>query len=150
MIVYVAAVFVVFVAALIGWLIVSSVTVPLREAVAVARRVASGDLTSRIEPKGRDEPAQLLAALRDMNDNLGRMVNEIRSGAESIAVGAGQVAAGNQSLASRTEEHASSLEETASTLEEFATAVKQNAEHAKQASQFAASASDTAQKGGTW
>jgi len=35
---------------------------PLREAVAVARRVASGDLTSRIEPKGRDEPAELLAA----------------------------------------------------------------------------------------
>ena len=148
MIVYVAAVFVVLVAALIGWLIVTSVTVPLREAVAVARRVASGDLTSRIEPKGRDEPAELLAAIRDMNDSLGRMVNQIRSGAESIAVGAGQVAAGNQSLASRTEEHASSLEETASTLEEFATTVKQNAEHAKQASQFAASASATAQKGG--
>ena len=148
MVVYVAAVFVVLAAALIGWLIVTSVTVPLREAVAVARRVASGDLTSRIEPKGRDEPAELLAAIRDMNDNLGRMVSQIRSGAESIAVGAGQVAAGNQSLASRTEEHASSLEETASTLEEFATAVKQNAEHAKQASQFAASASATAQKGG--
>ncbi|MBL0142063.1 MAG: MCP four helix bundle domain-containing protein [Betaproteobacteria bacterium] len=148
MIVYVAAVFVVLVAALIGWLIVSSVTAPLREAVAVARRVASGDLTSRIEPKGRDEPAELLAALRDMNDSLGRMVNQIRSGAESIAVGAAQVAAGNQSLASRTEEHASSLEETASTLEEFATTVKQNAEHAKQASQFAASASATAQEGG--
>ena len=148
MITYVAAVFVVLAAALIGWLIVTSVTVPLREAVAVARRVASGDLTSRIEPKGRDEPAELLAALRDMNVSLGRMVNEIRSGAESIAVGAGQVAAGNQSLAGRTEEHASSLEETASTLEEFATTVKQNAEHAKHASEFAASASATAQKGG--
>jgi methyl-accepting chemotaxis protein len=148
LIVYVAAVFVVLAAALVGWLIVTSVTIPLREAVAVARRVASGDLTTRIEPKGRDEPAELLEALRDMNANLGRMVNQIRSGAESIAVGASQVAAGNQSLASRTEEHASSLEETASTLEEFATAVKQNAEHAKQASQFAASASATAQKGG--
>jgi methyl-accepting chemotaxis protein len=148
MVVYIVAALVVVVAALIGWLIVTSVTVPLGEAVAVARRVASGDLTSRIEPTGRDEPAELLAALREMNDNLGRMVNQIRAGAESIAVGAGQVAAGNQSLASRTEEHASSLEETASTLEEFATNVKQNAEHAKQASQFAASASATAQKGG--
>ena len=83
-----------------------------------------------------------------MNDSLGRMVTQIRSGAESIAVGAGQVAAGNQSLSSRTEQHASSLEETASTLEEFATTVKQNAEDAKQASALAASASTTAQKGG--
>jgi methyl-accepting chemotaxis protein len=132
----------------LAWRVTRSITVPLHEAVTVAKRVSSGDLTSRIEPKGRDEAAELLAALRDMNDGLAGMVTQIRSGAESIAVGAGQVAAGNQQLSSRTEEHASSLEETASTLEEFTTTVKQNAERAGQASQLAASASVTAQKGG--
>ena len=125
-----------------------SITKPLGESLAVAQRVASGDLTSRITVSGRDEAAELQKALRDMNDGLGRMVAQIRAGAESIAVGAGQVAAGNQQLSSRTEEHASSLEETASTLEEFTTTVRQNAEHAKQASQLAGSASATAQKGG--
>ncbi|MBC8022328.1 MAG: MCP four helix bundle domain-containing protein, partial [Burkholderiales bacterium] len=133
---------------LIAWTTTRSITGPLRESVAVAKRVASGDLTSRIAPTGRDEAADLLHALHDMNQGLGRMVSQIRSGAESIAVGAGQVAAGNQQLSSRTEEHASSLEETASTLEEFTTTVKQNAEHARQASQLAGSASATAEKGG--
>jgi methyl-accepting chemotaxis protein len=135
-------------AILIAWATTRSITGPLRESVAVARRVAAGDLTSRIDPTGRDETADLLFALRDMNDGLGRMVSQIRTGAESIAVGAGQVAAGNQQLSSRTEEHASSLEETASTLEEFTTTVKQNAEHARNASQLAGSASATAEKGG--
>src|SRR5688500_17354601 len=135
-------------AVLLAWAITRSITGPLGEAVQVTRRVASGDLTSRIEVSGRDEAAELLSALREMNDGLGRMVTQIRSGAESIAVGAGQVAAGNQQLSSRTEEHASSLEETASTLEEFTTTVRQNAEHAKQASQLAGTASTTAQKGG--
>ena len=146
--VYIVEVVVLLLAALVAWAITRSITGPLRESVAVARRVASGDLTSRIQSEGSDEAAELLSALREMNDGLGRMVTQIRTGAESIAVGAGQVAAGNQQLSSRTEEHASSLEETASTLEEFTTTVRQNADHAKQASTLAGSASATAQKGG--
>lgn len=146
--VYIVNVLALLMAVIVAWAITRSIAGPLGESVMVAKRVASGDLTSRIEAEGRDEAAELLRALRDMNEGLGRMVTQIRSGAESIAVGAGQVAAGNQSLSSRTEEHASSLEETASTLEEFTTTVKQNAERAGQASQLAASASVTAQKGG--
>jgi methyl-accepting chemotaxis protein len=146
--IYIVDIIVLLLAVLLAWTITRSITGPLREAVAVAKRVASGDLTSRIRSSGSDEAAELLGALRDMNDGLGRMVAQIRNGAESIAVGAGEVAAGNQQLSSRTEEHASSLEETASTLEEFTTTVRQNAEHARQASTLAGSASATAQKGG--
>ena len=148
MTIYAVEAVVLVLAVLVAWAITRSIVVPMRDAVAVARRVAAGDLTSKIEDAGRDEAAELLAALRDMNQGLSQIVNHIRAGAESIAVGAGQVAAGNQQLSSRTEEHASSLEETASTLEEFTTTVRQNAEHAKQASALAGSASSTAQKGG--
>ena len=146
--VYIVEAIVLLLAVLVAWTTTRSITGPLKEALVVARRVAAGDLTSRIEVEGRDESADLLRALREMNDGLGHMVAKIRTGAESIAVGAGQVAAGNQQLSSRTEEHASSLEETASTIEEFTTTVRQNAEHAKQASQLAANASATAEKGG--
>jgi methyl-accepting chemotaxis protein len=146
---YVVEAIVLLLGVLVAWTTTRSITGPLREALGVARRVAAGDLSSRIDVTGRDEAADLLRALRDMNDGLGQMVSRIRTGAESIVVGAGQVAAGNQQLSSRTEEHASSLEETASTLEEFTTTVRQNAEHAKQASQLAASASATAERGGT-
>ena len=145
---YIVDVIVLALAVLIAWTTTRSITGPLRDSVAVAKRVAAGDLTSRIVLSGRDEATDLLHALRDMNDGLGRMVEQIRTGAESIAVGANQVAAGNQQLSSRTEEHASSLEETASTLEEFTTTVKQNADHARSASQLAGSAAATAEKGG--
>jgi methyl-accepting chemotaxis protein len=131
-----------------AWQLTRSISVPIGEAVRVARRVASGDLTSNVSVEGADEAAELLAALRDMNDGLGGMVTRIRTGAEAIAVGAGEVASGNQQLSSRTEEHASSLEETASTLEEFTNTVRQNAEHAQQASALAGSASSTAERGG--
>ncbi len=136
------------VAVAFAWALTRSISVPLRDSVAVARRVAAGDLTSRIVVQGRDEAAELLTALREMNQGLGGIVMQIRGGAQSIAVGASQVAAGNQQLSSRTEEHASSIEETASTLEEFTTTVRQNAEHAKQASALAGTASATAERGG--
>jgi len=147
-VVYAFQAVVVILAILLAWATTRSITGPLSRSVDVAKRVAAGDLTSRIEVEGRDEAAELLTALRDMNRGLGEIVTQIRTGAESIAVGAGQVAAGNQQLASRTEEHASSLEETASTLEEFTSTVRQNAEHAKTASTLAGSASATAEKGG--
>ena len=147
-IVYAVQAIVLALAALVAWAITRSITQPMRFAVEVANRVASGDLKSRIDVEGSDEAAALLKALRAMNQGLASMVTHIRSGAESIAVGAGQVAAGNQQLSSRTEEHASSLEETASTLEEFTTTVRQNAEHANKASALAGTASSTAERGG--
>jgi methyl-accepting chemotaxis protein len=55
---------------------------PLNEAVEIARRVADGDLTARIEAKSRDETGQLLQALRNMNDSLAKTVSQVRAGTE--------------------------------------------------------------------
>jgi methyl-accepting chemotaxis protein len=128
--------------------ITRSITGPLRQAVDVARTVATGDLSTRIEVHSADETGQLLQALRDMNAALVNIVGEVRSGTETIASASQQIASGNADLSSRTEEQASSLEETASSMEELTSTVKQNADNARQANQFAVSASEVAEKGG--
>ena len=128
--------------------ITRSITRPLRQAVDVARTVATGDLGTRIEVHSTDETGQLLQALRDMNEALVGIVGEVRSGTETIASASQQIASGNADLSSRTEEQASSLEETASSMEELTSTVKQNADNARQANQFAVSASEVAEKGG--
>ena len=128
--------------------ITASITRPLNEAVAVAKRVADGDLTTRIEAKTKDETGQLLQALKDMNDSLGRTVSQVRVATDSIATASGEIASGNADLSSRTESQASSLEETASSMEELTSTVKQNADNARQANQLVVSASDVAVKGG--
>jgi len=135
-------------ASLIALFISRSITRPLNEALKVAQTVAAGDLTSRIVVNGRDETGQLLQALKEMNDNLVKMVGQIRTGSDTIATASAQIASGNLDLSSRTEEQASSLEETASSMEELTSTVKQNAENAKQANQLAITASEVAVKGG--
>ncbi len=133
---------------LIAWFITRSITQPMNQAVKVARTVAGGDLTSRIDVNSTDETGQLLQALKDMNGSLVRIVGEVRTGTETIATASSQIAAGNLDLSSRTEQQASSLEETASSMEELTSTVKQNADNARQANQLAVSASDVALKGG--
>ncbi len=129
-------------------LIVRSVARPVKNAIEIARLVTDGDLTQHIEVTSGDEVGQLLQALKDMNESLGRIIGEVRDTTESITAASKEIAQGNSDLSQRTEQQASSLEETASSMEELTTTVKQNAENAKQANQLSMSASDTAVKGG--
>jgi methyl-accepting chemotaxis protein len=129
-------------------LITRSIAHPIREAVKVAQRVAQGDLTADIDASGKDETGQLLRALKTMNDNLLKIVSEVRTSANAIASASSEIATGNLDLSGRTESQASSLEETASAMEELTSTVRQNSDNGQQANQLAASASDIAVKGG--
>ncbi|MDR6394611.1 methyl-accepting chemotaxis protein [Herbaspirillum seropedicae] len=130
-------------------LITRSITRPLNEAVGVATAVASGDLTVQIAATSRDETGALLSSLKTMNENLHRIVTEVRVGSDTIVTASGQIATGNLDLSARTEQQAGALEETASAMEELTSTVKQNADNARQANTLAASASQVAVQGGS-
>ncbi len=125
-----------------------SITVPLAGAVAVAQKVAAGELTSHVQVEGQDETSELLQALKDMNESLAKTVGDVRTGTEMISTASQEIASGNADLSARTEAQASSLEETASSMEELTSTVKQNADNARQANQLAVTASSVAEKGG--
>jgi methyl-accepting chemotaxis protein len=126
-----------------------SIVRPLKQAARSARFIADGDLSQPIDSVGRDEAAELLQALKNMQTNLAVLVGNVRQGSDTIATASSQIASGNQDLSSRTEEQASSLEETAASMEELTSTVKQNADNARQANQLAVSASSVAVRGGS-
>jgi methyl-accepting chemotaxis protein len=121
---------------------------PLVNAVQIAQTVAAGNLTSKIDVSTTDETGQLLAALKEMNDNLQNIVGQVRTGTDVIATAASEIATGNLDLSARTEQQASSLEETASSMEEMTSTVKQNSDNARRANELAHSASGIALQGG--
>ena len=125
-----------------------SITRPIAEAVAVAKAVADGDLSVKVNARGKDEVAELLHALASMQSNLSPVVAEVRHNADSVASASAQIAQGNQDLSERTEEQASALQETAASMEQLGTTVRQNAENAGQANRLAQSASTVALRGG--
>jgi methyl-accepting chemotaxis protein len=138
-----------FLSLVVAFLATRSITTPLKEAVAVAQRVADGDLTSDIHVTGSDETAQMMEALRYMNASLIKIVAEVRSGTDSIAEASSEIASGNMDLSSRTEQQANSLGQTSSSMRELTDTVQQNADNARQANQLAAKASEVAARGGS-
>jgi methyl-accepting chemotaxis protein len=124
------------------------ITVPMTRAVDAAQRIADGDLTLQLRTQGRDETAQLLSALSDMQNKLAHIVGGVRNGADSVATASAEIAQGNLDLSQRTEQQASSLEETAASMEQLGSTVRQNADSASQANQLAQGASQVAIRGG--
>ena len=132
-----------------AWVITRSISHPLRQAVALARTVAGGDLSAQIEVRGADETAELLGALREMNQQLVRVITEVRESTESVAQEAVLIAGGTEDLARRTETQASNLQETAASMEQLTITVRHNTDNAHRATHLAQEASKVANEGGS-
>ncbi len=124
------------------------VVIPLTGAVKRLDAIARADLSEHIGVKGDNEISRLFAAMRRMQQSLGKMVGEARDSSNSIHAGSIEISRGNTDLSTRTEEQAASLEETATSMEQITATVKQNADNARQASSLANDASATASHGG--
>ncbi|HET7793699.1 MAG TPA: HAMP domain-containing protein, partial [Rhizobacter sp.] len=113
---------------LIAWRISHSVVQPVTRVKEFAGRVADGDLTHRIEPQGRDEVAEMTAALVRMQHSLAGIVGQVRASTDSISTASSEIATGNQDLSARTEQTASNLQQAASSMEQLTGTVKQSAD----------------------
>ena len=111
---------------------------------AAAAAIAANDLTHTVAHTGADEIGQLLTQMETMRSNLHQMIEQVRSGSDTIAGSSAEVAIGTQDLSSRTEAQASSLEQTAAATEQLSSTVQTNADNAHRASELAGAATGVA------
>ncbi|MBQ0132518.1 MAG: HAMP domain-containing protein [Comamonas sp.] len=129
------------------WL-VTNITRPLQEAVALTETIGDGKLDIQVNSNRQDEFGQLLTALSQMAGKLRTVIGEVRSGVDAVSSAAGQIASGNQDLSSRTEQSAASLQQTAASIEQMTASVNQASDTSRQANQLAATAVQAATRGG--
>ncbi|MES2256950.1 MAG: methyl-accepting chemotaxis protein [Pseudomonadota bacterium] len=116
-------------------------------AAAIARRIATGDLTQHVEVRDGDRDS-LLFAMKTMQETLAGTVARIKDAVDCVSTGSHQIAAGNQDLSVRTEHQTVSLDESASSMALLTAIVQRNADSAGLANELAASASGVATRGG--
>lgn len=133
----------------IAFIITRQITLPLSATLRVAQQIAQGDLRAHLETTRRDELGELMQAVGGMNNELRRIIGDIRSGVSQVSHASAEIAAGNNDLSARTEEQAAALEETAASMEQLTATVKQNVDNIHHSSQLARRTSETANKGGT-
>ncbi|SDG43526.1 Methyl-accepting chemotaxis protein [Onishia taeanensis] len=119
-------------ATLLATLIVRSITVPLKHALASIQS-RGGDLTLRLDVTGSDELSQLYRAFNESTASTEQLVANTKQTAMSVKVASGEIAKGNQDLAQRTEEQSASLVETASSMEQMTATVHQTTDNAREA-----------------
>ena len=125
-----------------------SMTQPMAYAVAVADRLAQGNLAAAIQPAGNFETAQLLQSMAHMQNSFSGIVRDVKANADEVALASAQISQGNQDLSNRTEQQANALQQTAATMEQLGSNVRNNADNAQQANKLALGATDVAVKGG--
>ncbi|MBS0354920.1 MAG: MCP four helix bundle domain-containing protein [Proteobacteria bacterium] len=125
-----------------------SITGPLAQAVGIARALADGDLTTRIEVNRKDEAGQLLQALQDMVEKLSDIIGQVRSTADNLGSASEEVSATAQSLSQATSEQAASVEEVSATVEQASASINQNSDNAKLTDGMASKAAEEAASGG--
>ena len=138
----------VLVAIFIAVMVTRSITVPLRDAVAVAEQVAQGDMTVDIVVNSKDEVGQTLQALQDMVHKLREVVQEITDVSSRVAAGSEEMNASSQQLSQGATEQAASAEETTSSMEEMTASIQQNTANAQQTEKLARQSADDTQTSG--
>ncbi|HJW04302.1 MAG TPA: methyl-accepting chemotaxis protein [Azospira sp.] len=138
----------ILVAAGLAYAVTRSITGPLEEAVQIARTLAQGDLTARIEVTRGDEAGQLMQALQEMVAKLADVIGQVRTTADSLGSASEEVSATAQSLSQATSEQAASVEEISATVEQASASINHNTDNAKLTDSMASQAANEAASGG--
>jgi methyl-accepting chemotaxis protein len=133
----------------VSWLVQRKLVAELHRAVAVADKVAAGQLDVDAGTHRQDEVGDLMRALAKMVGQLNASLGSVLQSSESIRLASSEIATGNLDLSTRTEQTASNLQSAASSMGQLNGAMRQSAEAARQASQLAQSAAAVAARGGT-
>jgi methyl-accepting chemotaxis protein-2 (aspartate sensor receptor) len=107
------------------------VTLSLRRVLVVTNRIGEGDLTVRVDQVSKDEPGQVLQAMRTIIGKLSAVMNDVNRGAQNLAGASGQVSATAQSLSKAASEQAAGVEETNASIEQMTGSIAQNTENAR-------------------
>jgi methyl-accepting chemotaxis protein len=136
-----------FGAALIGFLITRSITVPLGKAVKVNRTIAEGDLSVTVNVDRKDEIGQLNESAQQMVENLRSIIGHLSSTSDQVASAATQLYANADQMATASEEVAAQAATVATAAEEMAATSGDIAQSCNQAAEGSQHANGVATEG---
>ncbi|MDD1013389.1 methyl-accepting chemotaxis protein [Pseudomonas rubra] len=116
-----------------------SIVRPLTQSLQVAEVVATGDLTPQITVQGKDEPARLLAAMKQMQQSLRETIGRISDSSS-------QLASASEELSAVTEDATRGLMQQSQEIEQAATAVNQMTAAVEEVASNAVATSEASQE----
>jgi methyl-accepting chemotaxis protein len=107
-------------ATLFAWHFARRFTRPLVDVAGAARRVADGDLTTRVTPSGTAELQELGGSFNAMVASLERLHGQIAEAGAQLSTAAAQLSSAAEELSATTAQQTSAATETSATMEQLA------------------------------
>ena len=121
---------------------------PIEGMVALATRIADGDLTHRTEKMSDDEIGQLSQSLNGMAMRIQEIFREMLTATEQLATSAQNFSDGIKNMAGNSESQFAKTKEMTVAIEEMAASVQLVYENSQRTRELATNANDSATKGG--
>ena len=131
-----------------GFSIVRGITGSIQTIMKAVQVIAGGDLTAKIEVKGKDEISMVARGLELILGKLSASMRNIGGESNSIASASEELSATTDQLGRRSETQALQAQTLAASSEEMAATVTDVAKNAASAADFAADVKRTANEGG--
>ena len=120
--------------ALAAWIIAGQIVKPLRRALAVANRIADGDLSHDVQTLRRDELGQLQCSMAQMTLNLRGLIGSISDNARQIASAAEELSTVTEQTRAGVSNQRDETEQVATAMNQMLATAQEVARHAEQAS----------------
>jgi methyl-accepting chemotaxis protein len=112
----------------------------------ITRRIAAGDLTAEVNcPAG--DTTSVLAGMKEMQQTLRKMIEEIVRGAEQLSSASGELLHASEEVGMRSRQQSESASSMAAAVEEMTVGIGQVAENAREAHTISVHASDLSATG---
>ncbi|GBG01266.1 methyl-accepting chemotaxis protein [Azospira sp. I13] len=137
----------VVVALVVSFLLAQRMARRLDEALEVARRIASGDLTGNLPPSTGDEVGRLVAAMGEMQQALRSTIGQTKEGAAEISTAAQQLAGTVRQMEQSVTIQSSASSAIAANIEELTVSINHVSDNTGDAARLAAESDEQARAG---
>lgn len=128
--------------------IAKAIASPLAKGLELARALAAGDLTKKIDYQAKDEIGQLVNELNNAIDGLRGMVINIQEAVTTVSSSSEELAATSEEMAASSQNQADEIVRANQTVTEFAASIEEVASSAQEISAKSEEAAKVAQEGG--
>ncbi len=137
--------------AFIWYFIRGVVTNPIKEMVVSLRAIASGegDLSRRLEVRGKDEIGEASAVFNEMMVKFSELVHQVGNSATQVAAAAGQLVASADYVAHSSQDQSDTSAGAASAVQEMAASIASVAENAEQVRMLSRESQKRSEEGNT-
>lgn len=132
---------------LAAWVMTQQIIAPLRQTLAAAQRIASGDLTEELLVQRKDEMGQLQNSMQAMTVSLRQLIGGISEGVSQITDAAQQLSTVTEQTSTGVNSQKDETDQVAAAMNEMTATVHEVARSAQDASQAAAQADQQARQG---